>query len=200
MCLVTLLLFATAIVHVGASKTKVYVDPKSYTGPDIGQTFKIKITVTDVKDLAGFEFKLFWDRSLLNVTDASYTAPDSSWTNPFWVPYTEPPLNNEYNATHGRFWLGCLNLPPVPISGDFILATLTFEVMDAGSCTLDLRDTELTDSGGNLIPHDTIDGEVTTFGSPVEPSTPFPVEKVAIVIAIAIFFVVALYYVKKRIL
>ena len=196
-CLTTLLLFTTATFHVGAPETKVYVDPKSSTAPNIGQTFKIKITVADVNDLTGFEFKLLWNRTLLNVTATSYSAPEP-WTSPFWVPSAPTiPLNNTYNATHGLFWLGCLNLPLVPISGDFTLATLTFKVMDTGSCTLDLRDIELTNSEVNVIPHNAIDGEFTTFGRAAEP---FPVETVAVVIVIAIFLVAALYFVKKRIL
>lgn len=196
-CLVTSLFFNMAIIPVGAPKTKIYVDPKSYTAPDIDHVFTIKVTLTDVNNLTGFEFKLYWNRKLLKVTDATYEAPPA-WTSPFWIP--DEPLNNEYSSTHGLFWLGCLNLPPTPIAGNFTLATLTFEVMSRGSCTLDLDETKLTDPKIELIPHDTIDGEFTTLAQPGAQSGPFSSVNVAIVIVIAIFFVATLYYVKKKIL
>jgi hypothetical protein len=86
------------------------------------------------------EAKLSYNTSILHcrgINGASYES----------IATTEP-------LGYVRFW----NLYSSPISEDLTLASLEFKCKDLGECSLHIYDTNLTDSSGNLIPHDSQDG------------------------------------------
>jgi len=170
-----------AVSTAQANGTVIKVEPETITlGPEpaVGQQFTIDITMYDVADLYGWEVKLFWDNSLLNCTGEEYPIlpPGLNWEAPNSL-LLGPGIQQEFNATHGRWYHGLSALPmsppmPEPFTGTIKLATLTFEVLSQpplnGSCVLDLSDTKVSDSDAVSIDHEDVDGfyEIVSVGIP----------------------------------
>jgi hypothetical protein len=190
--LVTLLLLSVSMVKVDAQQTKIYVNPKSSTVSDIGDVFTVKVTIADVTDLYGFELKLGYNTTIL---DIEKTTIQPFLNEPNYV------IFDEMNEDEGWYLLAVTSwAPAAPKSGGGTLAEITFKATGIGNCTLDLYDVKLANSTAGLIPHQAINGEVTTLEQPDDSSEPFSLVNVAIVIVVAVSFVAALYYVKKKIL
>jgi len=170
-----LILLASSLILSGsfpyltlAQETRVYVNPSNITGLEIGDTFQINITVSDVTDLYSWQFSLFYQNDILNATSIvqgpfllTHPNPNAStWFYPHF-------FTDTYNSTHGLiFALSSLTEVEGGVSGTGTLATITFKVKGEGDCLLALRDIpepiKLLDSAvvGNLIPHTTTDGIV----------------------------------------
>jgi hypothetical protein len=96
-----------------------------YNGPAYGKVFTINVTVANVTDLFGYEFKLSWNTTLLNCTAAVVTPP-VNWSSNYLIAV------NQVNNTLGQYWLavGALNVSGVTaFTGNTSLASLTFEVI-----------------------------------------------------------------------
>jgi len=184
----------------------IWVDPKNTAGLGMGDTFVVDvlIDITDPPGVAtglwGWQYQLEWDSAVLDVVEVQ-THGDKvpsgdllpGHTNVFVADNTTTASNHTYVV---------VPMGGVAFTGVDSLCTYKFKVIGEGSCALDLIETgkfqvKLTDDTAEEISVTTIDGD---FGYPVEPSTSFPVEKIAIVIVVAICFVAVLYYTKKRIL
>jgi len=147
-----------------AQETRLSVNPSSITGLEIGDTFQINITVSDVTDLYGWQFSLYYPSIILNATSIVEgpflkTHPDTDNTL-----YYIPIFTDTYNSTHGLI-VAASTLSQVHggVSGTGTLATITFKVKAEGDSPLNLRETKLVDSVepfGNLILHTTTDGMV----------------------------------------
>jgi len=123
--------------------------------------FSVNITLSDVTDLYGWEYKLFWDNAILNCTSSVVYAPDIWSNNTFWA---GPGVENDYNSTHGRFCKLLIAIYPTPsFNGTTVTATLTFKAIASGTTVLDFRDTKLIDSQGAMIVHTAQDGSVTAL-------------------------------------
>ena len=159
--------FGMIITSVGGqSTTKLYVDPPKTECwiPAFGENFMVNVTIANVSDLQSFEFKLYWNTTLLDLVEAEL----HSFLNPLWVP-----TKNEINETLGRYWLNETSVADPPgKSGSGPLVTLTFKIMHCGpiwpenlTCALDLADTELADSNRDLISHEVYDGEYICYST-----------------------------------
>jgi hypothetical protein len=149
-----------------------FVNPASLTDPS--SPFTVNIDVSTVDDLYGWEFKLYYNTTILSngsVTEGSFLGGPGPSTF-FSV------LNNTdtYNATHGRFWVTCTKLGNIAgTTGSGTLATIGFTVDGPGGTTpLDLTDTKLigyVQSAQALVQmnHTTTDGQVTISGAPEFP-------------------------------
>jgi len=127
-------------------EVRVYLDPE-VSHAAIGQTFSVNISIANVTDLYGYEFKLFWNNTLLNCIQTVNTPP-AGWN---YVSYY-PGLQQNYNSTHARYHRGVCAFPPsTPFDGGTILAILTFQVLEVGDCVLDLCDVILGDSSAEVI-------------------------------------------------
>jgi len=125
------------------------------------ESFSVNVTVTDVTDLYGWEFKFYWNSTILNCTSAQIHAPDIWGENVFEA---GDGIQNDFNATHGRYFKAMSALYPTSsFNGSMALVTLTFEAKAAGSSTLDLEDTKLSDSQACAITHTTADGSVAVL-------------------------------------
>ena len=147
------------------------VNPASSTNPS--SPFTVDINISSVDDLYAWEFKLYYNSTILgNSTVSEGTFLSSAGSTFFRV------VNNTdtYNATHGRFWVTCTLLGDVSgVSGSGTLATITLTVDGpAGTTPLDLTDTKLigyefTAKQLVYMIHDTTDGSVTISGVPEFP-------------------------------
>ncbi len=125
--------------------------------------FVANVNVTDVQDLYSFEFKLAWDKTLLDLIGVNITSPEEWDTN--YVIFKNETMQN-YNGTHGRYWLNMSALAPAPsFNGSTILVELTFQVTyqpflpepDLWVC-LNIYDTKLNNAEGLPISHEVYDG------------------------------------------
>jgi ABC-type transport system substrate-binding protein len=121
--------------------------------------FTVNITVTDVTDLSVYEFKLYYNTTMLDLISIEITPP------PEWgdlnVGYyiLASKIEDDHSPTHGRCHIAVVRDYASPsFTGDITLARLTFRSIVPGSTILDLTETVLGDSGGYAIPHTTSDG------------------------------------------
>ena len=146
-----MLILGTTMVGVNVSAaqmTKLFVDPPTYTASLPGEVFTIDINVSNVQDLLGFDFKLSYNTTLLDflfATVFTFYAPIGWYT-------IEPHKPEGYVRFAANFTLAR--------ESNGTLAKITFNATYAGSasCTLDLYDTKLFNSTGELITHDVEDG------------------------------------------
>jgi len=139
--------------------TMIFVDPQ-LSEVEVLETFQINISVSEVTDLAGWDFKLYYQNSILNATNVTeglflQTAGDTF----FFV----KELTDKYNETTGRIWVACvLTGQGSGATGNGTLATITFKAKLSGNATLHLAETELIDSQmpPQNIEHLTLDGTV----------------------------------------
>ena len=166
--LILLLIVSTTLVSVSPVSAKpdpkVSLNPLDYTAPAPGHNFTIDVTVTGVADLKGFEFKLWYNTSLLDATLVSPSEVTELATT--WQPRDEnhtfhwdaPPTIND---TIGRVWIFGWGFPP--FDGDGVLVTINFTATDVGNCILHINQTALYDHLFSQIPHETVDGSVTVI-------------------------------------
>jgi hypothetical protein len=125
------------------------------------ETFTVNVKVTDVTDLYGWEFKLYWNSTVLNCTSVEISVPG------IWTDMTEQlgtGLENSFNATHGRYWRALAPKCSAPsFNGTMSIVTFTFRAKEAGTTGLLLRDDELCSSSGTLIAHTRSHGSVDVY-------------------------------------
>jgi hypothetical protein len=120
-----------------------YIDPASveYLTPSYGKTFTIDVKVENVTNLFGYEFKLYWNTTLLDLTNIQIMWPP--WPHNFVA-------KNETNEALGRFWLGVTLIGIPEFNGTTTLARLTFTITydpiypETRTCKFHLADTILT--------------------------------------------------------
>ncbi len=139
--LISLSVFSWAIANTGGQvETKIYVDPALGTA-NPGETFTVHVKIANVEDLWDYEFRLKWDPALLDVTrvtEGSFLNAEEFYETFF--------VKKEDFPSIGHLYVVCTLLgEPVSAaaSGDGTLATVEFQVLDAGNCTLDLYGTLL---------------------------------------------------------
>jgi len=135
-------------------ETVLYVDPRNITDPTLtpSSTFTINITVDDVSDMKICEFNLTYDPNIIG------------WMgiNVFKVQNQTPTTQMILNDAAGFIWVK-LTYPTAVTTESSPLVTLLFHVEAYGATVLDLHDTQLTDSNGDPIPHETEDGLFITL-------------------------------------
>ena len=131
----------------------------------IANIFTVNVTVSNVSDLCGWEFKLYWNNTLVNCTQVQIHAPS------IWINYTYDlgiGLQNAFNSTHGRYWKAqAALLPASSFNGSMPLVTFTFKALNTGTGTLDLEDVILADSKAHSISKLLSDGTVNALPPPV---------------------------------
>jgi len=143
-----------------------YVDPASveFQTPAYGLTFSINIKI-GVNKLYGFDFRVYWNTTLLDLVGVKITPP-SVWSTNYFVGM------NETREDLGTYWLAVAATKPAPsFNGTATLAQLTFKITydpiypNNVTSGLDLADTELSDQEANPIPHDAYDGKYDCFST-----------------------------------
>jgi len=134
------------------SDARLFVEPPSihYESLVSGKRFSINITVANITDLKGYELKLSFNTVILDVVGISF------------LPEENLPVGNcAVDDSSGVVWLNVTyDGSPITTDNPVTLASLTFKMMDSGQSPLHLYDTELVDSSGIPVTHDTADGMV----------------------------------------
>jgi len=169
--------YASGVAHV-------YVDPISIKNASLtpGSVFNVsvKADIPANMGVVGIQFKLIWNASLLNATSMKEVVfhetmpPGEVNANLRQLKHITSEGYVEYNYTYvdtNRALTGGY----APISGDHIVAVVTFEVRDVGECMLHFNTTKLVDQMANAVPNETVDGffsnllpspEVATYAGP----------------------------------
>jgi len=127
--------------------------------PEVGQTFQVNVTVSDVTDLFSWQIMLIFDTTILNATEV-IEGPFLKQGGETFSP--SPVIENDYNATHGYILAASTLLAGTGVNGTGVLATIYFvgEAEGISDLILDVSGqihtykTILEDSKGNLIPFD----------------------------------------------
>jgi hypothetical protein len=161
--MLTLLVGFPSLLHISISYAtpNLYIDPP-LTSTSYGSVFSVNVSIANVNDLGGWEFKFFYNNSILSgATAAEGPFLQQGGSTSFFI----VSFDNHYNATTGRIWLTCVLLGHVPgVSGTGTLATITLIGVSGGNTTLHLADTVLGDSQAQPIVHTTTDGTVQITG------------------------------------
>ena len=133
-----------------SSETILFVNPpRSFT--EVNNEFLINVSIANVTDLYGWEFKIKWNSTLLdarNVTEGAFLKTQSET---FFV--------IDINNTAGYIRATCTLIGGIPgVNGSGTLATIKYYVETSGECTLDLYDTKLVNSTEQPIGHNINDG------------------------------------------
>jgi hypothetical protein len=162
---------------------RIYVDPPAVMDP--GALFNVSVKVDNLVNIEGAEFILTWNPTLLravNMTEIMFheVTPQSEWNN-FWA------LRNEIDF--GRAWYAYTwqdnyraeTQGYAPISGNYTLATISFQVLGVGNCPLQFIRSEIVlgDINAESIGHDVTDGFFSN-NVPTVPSLPIEPSKVRI--------------------
>lgn len=157
-----LLSFTLPLHQAMGQATTLSVQPADAFGLNMGDTFSINITVSNVIDLDGWQLNLYYQSAILNgtnVTEGPFLQTGGSSTLFHEVTFTD-----NYNATFGIVTLGCLRFSiPTGVDGNGTLATITFKAIGSGPSVLHLGDGpvfpwKLFDSNNALIPFTSVDG------------------------------------------
>ena len=113
---------------------KVYVQPSQYNATKVGETFTIKINISDVTDLAGYDFKLYYNNTLLkalsiDIPPGHFLTPTTS-KGRFYVQAQD--IHQNFNSTHGEIRVAALLLNEPSKSGNGTLTTVTFNATALG--------------------------------------------------------------------
>lgn len=164
-----------------ATATEIYVDPSSIT-PEVGEPFSVNVSIVGVSDLYGWDFKLYYNSTILNGTAISEGGFLKSGGSTFMIVN----FTDKYNVTHGRLSAGCLltEIGANGVDGDGVLATVNFTTkVEGGPSVLKLSGTKLSDSKANPISHQAADGTVMVIPE-------FPSVIALVLFTIATFLVV----------
>jgi len=132
--------------------TKLLIDPPSLYFETLvpGKRFSINVTVANVTDLKGYEFKLSFNTQMLDVVTLAF------------LPEANLPVGNCcVDDAAGVLWMNATyDGASITTTNAVALATITFKMMARGTSPLHLYDTKLLNSSGAPIVHGTADGVV----------------------------------------
>ena len=121
----------------------------------VGQNITVNIDVSNVTDLYGWEFKLGWNNTilnLLNVTEGTFLRNNGATF-----------FTSKTNSTDPHIIVDCTRLVSLPeANGNGTLATITFQILQPGDCDLNLYDTTLVNSFEQTLDHTTSGGHFET--------------------------------------
>lgn len=179
-----------------AHPTTIYVNPASLTDPS--SPFTVDIDIDAVSDLYAWEFKLYYNTTILTVSSVGLgpLLNDTVGTANTWGFVS---TNDNYNATHGRVYAAQSiqgDLQGATVATTATLANVTFTVDGpSGTTPLSLKETKLV--GYNFatkqtfnIAHSTTDGSVTITALPEFP--------MGLALEVALIVVIIYVWKKKR--
>jgi hypothetical protein len=138
-------LFSPGVADIADALTA-RLDPAVIALPENGETFNVNVVLDDVTDLGSFEFDIDYPQLIVNVNSASdiVLGPCLASTGRSPLPIGSPIDNTVGTLSYAVATLGST---PAGFSGsNCVLATITFTVVSQNEGTLDLNDTQITDT------------------------------------------------------
>ncbi len=146
-----ILTIMTPVLLAHATSTVVSISPTT-VDCGVGGDFTVRVMIAEVADLYGWEFRLQWNPTLLDILSVVEDRFLKSGGSTFF--------SYKIDSSSGRMIADCTLLGAVSgVSGGGSLATLTFYVKSAGSSSLDLYDGLLLDSSEQPVSFELADGE-----------------------------------------
>jgi len=142
-----------------ASPAILLPDPLSL-GLKPGEAGKVALRVQGVENLYGLEVHLSFDPALVEVVDADPAKPGVQIGGGDFLPNGFVAVNNADNATGRIDYAVTLLNPAEPVSGEGVLAAITFEGKANGSSPLKIDKAILASREASEIPSQTQDGVV----------------------------------------
>jgi len=155
--------------------TKISVDPPEVT-KNVGETFSVRVNISDITNLYGFDISFWWDSTLLNYVSHKVTVPVEA--NPGGILHKPvlPLPSNKLNKTAGTFRVGYISYgAAVPFTGSGTVFNMTFKIIRTGACYLHFYKHDLCDNSipAQPILHEARDGEFHTLGAGYAPFASF---------------------------
>jgi hypothetical protein len=100
--LVLLAMSPVAVAVASTGSTRVFLNPVSQTVSNIGDSLKVNISIVDVSNLYGYEFKLYYNSSVMNGTQIIEGPFPKSGGQTF---FRVANYADHYNSTHGFVWI-----------------------------------------------------------------------------------------------
>jgi len=115
----------------------IYVSPASIVNQSLtpGKNFTVDVKVDNVINFYGFDFKVYWNNSLLNLVSAKVNTKNLWFDSLKWIDNISSYYEAAYSAKSG------VN----SFTGNASLATLTFNVKNVGTCYLEIKNVKLGD-------------------------------------------------------
>ena len=133
-----------------------FVEPETLQGTT-GQDLTLNVSVSNVTDLYGWEFYLGWNSSLLSLVSVNEGPFLMSGGNTYFTYYLNTTSTDEHVV------VDCTLEGQIPgVNGIGTLATVTFNVTNAGQCPLNLYNVDLRDSSDTEIPSQAVGGQFST--------------------------------------
>jgi len=146
------------------------VDPTSITVNNVGDVFKVNVTITNAASVYGIQFKLQWDGAIVNCT--SVTLPSGHFMDPTGVEQENGNLwiiSKKRGDSTAEYAVTYYSLDDsdargtTPRTGNGTLATLTMKALAVGSTpiTFVLEETVIGDRDAKPLDYTKVDGEIT---------------------------------------
>lgn len=163
--LLCLSLLTISLHRVSAQPSTVLaVDPQT-SNVNIGDTFNVNITISDVTDLTGWQLYLYYQNTVLNCS--SLAAGPFLQGAPLGTSQVFK-INNTYSSTYGRISAAYVILGQGwSANGSGVILTVTFNAVGGSSTNLTLNGTKLSDEElpPEPIPHTDSSGLVNVAGA-----------------------------------
>jgi hypothetical protein len=150
--------------YAAVSQATVFVDPAKVTA-GVNETIQIRVNISDVSNLQGFDFMLAYDSRVLNCSNLEEGSFMSEF-GPTFVAKLE--IDNSFSSESGRVWFAVAILGKGWADGNGTLAVISFETVAAGQTVLNLYSdyplredqVKLSTCASEAIPSKAIDGLV----------------------------------------
>ncbi|WP_052290594.1 cohesin domain-containing protein [Methanococcus vannielii] len=129
-----------------------------------GNNFTVDVLLRDIPEIAGYDSKLNYDKTILKLNSISLSTDVNS------ASLKDTNLNNDGSVS--LLWMGN------SVTGNLTVATFTFEAINEGDTKISLKNAALSDIEGQGINNfDTLDSEVLVF----EPKPDLSIQNVTVV-------------------
>ena len=136
----------------------IYVEPQQINTLKVGDNFSVNITISNVVELHSWEFKLYYNSSMLNATSI-LEGPFLKQTGSTHFEILN--FTDNYNASNGLIWAKCTLVDESSgASGNGTLAIIRFKTVWFGESSLNLAETLLLNPNNETIQHRAISGSV----------------------------------------
>lgn len=170
--LFVLFVFFNGATSVNAQEIMVYIDPPSLLIPQVGETFSINVSISDVTNLFGYDFILWYNTTMMDCLSVEW--PEGHFLTPTLEPtniFKVKTIEDNFNETTGAVRVvTTLTDGEPPKNGSGVLVKITFNsTAPNGPSPLRLYwpgfvyPVKLSDPNGNPIPCSATDGEVTVI-------------------------------------